>query len=308
MAIMFVFLGGFMGAFFNFLMRRNIDLGGSTKAFIMLELFVATAAVVILNPVRSNDYNWNTSIVLIGLVTGLLFGVLLWSQGKAVERGPPGLIFAIVNSASVFPGIVLAVLFGEPFGYIYTLWHAVGSLLVIVGLFWAGMQARRMRGASWLPYAFISFFSHVLMLSFIQWRALHLKSDLPPSEYLLSLTADQAACEWFLPMVFFGAAIVQTLVYTVRVHRLPTHQERVIGLVGGIASACSIFFLKQATEVASAWENALLFPLACVIVILLCNGWGQWLYDEKVNWKANALCVIGVLLGTANWQQLLIER
>lgn len=304
MAILFVVLGACMGAFFNFLMRRNIDSGGSTRAFLMLELCVAVAAVIILNPVRANHYAWNSTIALVGLATGLFFGALMWSQGKAVERGPAGLTFAIINAASVFPGMIMALIFGESFGYIYTIWHALGSLFVVIGLFWAGLHARSTGKVSWIFFVLFAFCCHVFMLTFMQWRALHLKPDLPQSEYLLAVDTELAATEWFLPMVFLGAAVMQALIFVVRDRRRPTHQERIFGLVGGIASACSIFFLIEATEVASAWENALLFPLACVLVIVFCNIWGQLLYHEKVNWKANGLCVAGVLLATVNWSEL----
>ncbi|MBJ7448870.1 MAG: hypothetical protein JHC93_00750 [Parachlamydiales bacterium] len=304
MPIMLVFLGAFMGAVFNFLMRKNIDGGGSTRAFLMLELIVAVMAVIILNPVRAHYYVWSNEIAGVGLIAGLFFGTLMWAQGKAVQKGPPGLIFAIVNSAAVFPAVIMAGLFGHDFGYVYTLWHGVGSLLVIGGLFWAGCGACRAKGFSWIPFSLIAFFSHILMLTFIQWRTLHLRPDLPPSELLLSLPVEEAASQWFLPMVFFGAAAMQIIFYLVKENRAPTHREVRFGFVGGIASACAIFFLTRATEEATGVQNAFLFPLSCVTVIVLCNLWGQFLYQERVNWWATLACVIGVFVATVNWAAL----
>ena len=47
---------------------------------------------------------------------------------KALESGPPGLTFAMVNSASVMPGLLMALIFGAHFGYNYRTSHGLGML------------------------------------------------------------------------------------------------------------------------------------------------------------------------------------
>ena len=60
----------------------------------------------------------------------------------------------------------------------------------------------------------------------------------------------------------------------------------------------------RATEASTPVEHAIIYPLFAVTIIILCNIWGQWLYKEQVNWKANALCVFGILIGSIDWSAL----
>ena len=61
----------------------------------------------------------------------------------------------------------------------------------------------------------------------------------------------------------------------------------------------------RSTEVATPLEHAIIFPLFAVSVMISCNLWGQLIYKEKVNWKAAGFCVLGVLVGTLDWDILL---
>ena len=86
---------------------------------------------------------------------------------------------------------------------------------------------------------------------------------------------------------------------------MPFQKEVVNGILGGLCNGIGTFFMIRATEVSTSFEHAMIYPIFAVTIILLCNAWGQWLYKEKVNWKANIVCVIGLLIGTLNWKVLL---
>lgn len=83
--------------------------------------------------------------------------------------------------------------------------------------------------------------------------------------------------------------------------RRPLAAEVRNGVMGGVANGVGTFLMIRSTEVATSLEQAMIFPLFSVTTILVCNLWGQWIYKERVNWKANAFCVLGVLVGTVNW-------
>ncbi len=61
---------------------------------------------------------------------------MMWVMGKALEQGPPGLTVAAMNSAAVVPAILMALLFGATYGATYSLANGIGSVLVVIGLFW----------------------------------------------------------------------------------------------------------------------------------------------------------------------------
>ncbi len=100
---------------------------------------------LLLGPLRKGEFSIPLSSALLGVVAGLILSVMLFAMGRAVEKGPPGLTFAILNSATVMPGLLMALSFGAALGFIYTGWHAMGSLLVIGGLFWAARGLQEMK-------------------------------------------------------------------------------------------------------------------------------------------------------------------
>lgn len=288
----------------NLCMRKSIDAGGSSRGYLMLQMSLSFVIMVILNPIRRGDYSWNTSIVLFGLAGGLLLAAVMTFLGKSLEKGPAGLSVAILNCSSVMPILVLVMLFGARFGFHYTLWNALGSLLVIGGICWAGwdkgeVQSRR----QWLLFISLTFFAHVAYLTYLNWRVLFM--NFPGEEGLgLPISAEQASSPWFMPSVFFSAAVIQTFLYLTKERRIPNGSEISYGVFGSIANGLGAFLMIRATEVATSLEHAMLFPIFSVTLILGCNIWGKMLYKEAVNWKANALCIGGVLLGMVDWQAI----
>jgi drug/metabolite transporter (DMT)-like permease len=302
MGIQLMILAALFVAVSNFCMRRSIDSGGSSKAFLMIQLTLVFFVAVLLNPVRTGNYSWSSCMVLFGLAGGLILAGMMICLGKALEKGPPGLTFAALNSSTVMPMILMVLLFGAPFNYIYTLSNGLGSLLVVCGLFWAGWGLLRSeKMMQWASLITAAFWLHVVFLIFMQWRALFI--NFPGENGLfLSFDVDDALSQWFMPAVFFAAALVQIVVYCATQKRLPNRPEVMYGVLGGITNGIGTFFMICSTEASTPLEHAMIFPIFAVTMIILCNLWGQWLYKEKVNWLANGLCVAGVIIGTLDWK------
>lgn len=304
MGIQLMIIASLFIAASNYCMRRSIDSGNSSKAFLMIQLTLVFLVAILLNPVRTGDYTMSGCMISFGLACGVILAIMMICLGKSLENGPPGLTFAALNSSTVMPMILMVFLFGAPFGYIYTLFNGLGSLLVVLGLFWAGWGARSSeKKRRWMAFVVGAFVLHTLFLIIMQWRALFINF---PGEngLLLSFDIQDAKNQWFMPAVFFAAALIQIVVYVATQKRLPNRSETTYGIVGGITNGVGTFFMIWSTEVSTAVEHAMIFPIFSVAIILLCNFWGKWIYKEKVNWSANGLCVLGIFVGTLDWKVL----
>jgi drug/metabolite transporter (DMT)-like permease len=301
MGIQLMLLAGLFVSISNYFMRKSVDSGGTTKGFIMVQLFVVFLVAILLNPVRMGDYQWSGCMSLFAIAGGVVLALMMASLGRAVETGPAGLTFASFSAATVMPSVVMVLIFGSFFGYDYTRWNGIGSILVVLGLFWAGWQTKKsQKKNSWITFVSAAFFLHVLFLVFLSWKALFINY---PGEngLFLSFDMDDAKNQWFMPMIFLAASIIQALIFIVNEKRWLKKGEVLYGILGGIANGVGTFFMIRATEVSTKFEHAMIYPIFSVTIIVLCNIWGQWLYKEKVNWKAAAVCVLGVLIGTISW-------
>ncbi|MES2273641.1 MAG: hypothetical protein V4487_05580 [Chlamydiota bacterium] len=302
MAILLVFAAAAFVAISNLFMRKSVDAGGSSKGFILFQTLVAFLTAILISPVRTGDYAFNFSIAIFGILAGLALSFMLFCLGRAVEKGPPGITFSILNAAAVMPGLLMALLFGAGFGFLFNAWHAIGSILVLGGLFWAGKGMGLMVDKkTWILFSVGMFTLHVVVLTFFQCRALLL--NLPHPEDLVSFfTSEEIRSQWFMPFMYGSAALVQLTIY-LRHEKSPLKSQSVFyGSFGGVANSLCTFFLIWAAEVASPLENAVIFPVFSVAGIVLSNMWSQRLYQESVNWKACQLCVGGILIGTVDWK------
>lgn len=305
MGILLVLVASCFTSLANFCLRRSIDSGGTSKAYLMIQLLFAAVVAVLIGPVRTQDFSINGGIVFLGVAVGLIFGLMFFALGRALEKGPPGLTFAILNASTVMPAVVMATMFGVAFGYIYTSWHAIGSLLVLAGLFWAGRGLAGLTDKrAWLLFSTLTFSCHLIFLVVMQWRALVLNWP-NPSDLGSVMSSQEMASQWFMPLLYFVAAVIQTGIYLSSEKRIPNTAECSYGLIGGTAGCLSTFFLIWATEAATSLENIVIFPIFSVAVIVICNFWGQKLYQEQVNWRACRVCVLGLLIGTVDWKAFL---
>lgn len=296
LGIQLIFGAGVFIALSNFCMRRSIDAGGTSKAFLMIQLFLVFLVAILLYPVRNQDFYWSNSMALFGLAGGVILALMMASLGRALESGPPGMTFAALNASTVMPTILMVLFFGSPFGYKYTWLDAIGSLFVVGGIFWAGWKrAQGEQKNNWILFVTAAFFLHVLFLVVLNWRALFINYS-GHQGLVFSFTREDAQSQWFMPMVFLAACAYQVVNYMVSEKRAPHKGEVMYGILGGIANGVGTFFMIRATEVAKPFEHAIIFPLFAVTIIVLCNIWGRWLYKENVNWTANALCILGIVL------------
>ena len=263
---------------------------------------MAFLVAVALNPVRTGSYEINLPIASLGILAGLILSGLLFSLGRALENGPPGVTFSILSGATVMPAIAMTLLFGAVRGFPYTSWHAIGSVLVVSGLFWAGKGLEALRNRKvWLTFCVMMFAFHVLLLVLFQWRALVLNA--PHPEELTSLfSAEMIRSQWFTPFMFLASGVVQLILFLYYERRWPQKLEVLYGLLGGAANGTCTYFVIWATEVATPLENAVIYSVFSIITIIMSNLWGQKLYQEQVNWRACQLCAFGLVVGTVDWK------
>ncbi|VHN99642.1 hypothetical protein [Candidatus Rhabdochlamydia sp. T3358] len=305
MGIQLMLLASFFVAISNFFMRRSIDSGGSTKGFLMIMLSVISLIAVFLNPIRMADFSWSYSMALFAVIAGIILSIMLTSLGKTLESGPPGLTFAALNASTVLPMVAMVLLFGSKFGYFYTTWNAFGSILMVIGLFWAGYSAiRSFHFQKWLIFMTVTFFLHILFLLFFQWRALCI--NFPEERGLFfPFENSEACCQWFMPIMYATAALLQTFIYFKTRVKALNRLELQYGIYGGLTNGVGTFFMILSTEASTSLEHAAIFPVFAITVIVFCNLWGKWFYREKVNWMANGLCLLGILIGSLDWETLL---
>ncbi|HSW72878.1 MAG TPA: hypothetical protein VLG44_05690 [Chlamydiales bacterium] len=302
MGIFFAVTASFFCTLSNYCIRKSQDHGGTSQTAIMIQMIAAFIMMVFLNPIRMNSYFITPSVVILGLIAGGVLGTMLYFIGKALEKGPAGLTFAAISAATALPSIFLFFAVGELFQLEYHFWNGLGSLMVIAGLFWAASQYTQVKEMKkWLLFAMTAFSLHIVFLVLISVRSLamnfpQLQVPFFPAEELQSL--------WFMPMIYLASALLQVHAFYKQEKRSISRWEWIYGLIGGFANGCSTFFVIKSSEYASPLERAMIFPIFSVLVMVFCYAWGQKLYQEKVNWKACNLSVLGLIIGTVDWQMI----
>lgn len=301
MALILMLLAALCAATTNFFMRRSIDAGGSTRAYLAIQMVVALVVMLLMGPARNPGTELNWPICFLGAVSGLFLALMLYMLGKALEKGPAGLTFSILSSATIVPSIILAILYGETLGCTYTVFHGIGSLLVVLGLFWAGFGLQGMQDKKkWLQFSFAMFALHVALLVVFQWRGI--LSGLDHPEWIASaFTKEVLSSEWYLPMLYLAASAFQLTIFFKNKSPSPTKQEWLCGVGGGIGNGLCTYLMIVGSEVATMEERAVMFPLFSIATIIFSNLWSQALYKEKIHWKASQLCALGILVATVNW-------
>lgn len=282
------------------MMRRTLGKeGSSVNGYLTFYFLISCLFASLLNSILSTRQPLSLSMISLGGITGLLVVALMVTMGFALEKGPSGLTFAFQNSGSIVPPLLMALIFKGSFGFSLSLGNIGGMILVIAGLFWAarnGKSAERL-SSNWIIYALLTFLCQATILTIFQWRCLLIESDLP-SHPLIPFHCRPQEENWFMPAMFLSALLFQGFYFFFIERRIFTKQELIGGSLGGIANGLSTFFLLLAIRIATPVEKAMLFPLFAVLVILLCNIYGRAFYKETVNWKANACCILGIVVGT----------
>lgn len=302
MGIVFALIAGLFMPLTNFTVRKSLDVGGNTRGYFVFQMFSTLICAYLFGPFRTGDYSITLPAALLGSIAGAILCAMLFSLGSALEKGPPGFTFAILNSATVIPGILMAILFGSALGYEFKFAHALGCAIVLFGLFWAGKGMQGFSNLSrWLLFSASMFFCHVLLLVLYQWRGLLLNPQRP--EHLFSFfSLEQMKSECFVPFMFLTSGLIQVFIFLRKEIRMPKQGEVLYGFAGGVFNFLVTFFLLAAVRAASPIENALIYPIFSVVGIILTNFWGQKFYQERVNWRACQLCAFGLIVGTVDWR------
>lgn len=295
--ISFVLVSSCWTAAGNLCLRKNLDFKGSSSGYLLaFYLFSLLAALVVTPALLKTPFS--LTMFLSGGLAGTLNGALMLLTAKALALGPAGLTFVFVCSAAIVPSLLMPLLFGKAYGFIMTSGLLVGIVCILSGLVWASRSQQDQKEASlkWLIAAASLLFIQGMILSLMQWRCLLMDPSLP-SHPLLFVQCNPEEDAWFMPGMFCVASLLQLLIFLPTEKRFLTKAEMGFGLLGGLANGASTYFLLLATQAATTIEKGILFPTSAIATIVLCNLWGQWLYREKVNWKANALCSFGIVLG-----------
>ncbi|MEX0962210.1 MAG: hypothetical protein WDZ28_05085 [Simkaniaceae bacterium] len=303
MTLYFILMSGFLAAMQNLCMRRSVDTGGSTNIYVPIQLFISFLIAIVLNPVRLSDFGVNVPIIFLGLGMGVILGFMMSFLGKSLKWGTPALTFAVLNSCSVLPSVLMAFLFGKQFNHPYHWWNGMGSCIVIIGIFWSSWAAISCRNKfKWIFFIGLSSIAFVLFSAMTQWRIL-LESHGGASP-LLPFKISPLHNAWFMPAIFLGATLIQLFNVKSEPNLRFSLSTLIYGLLGGVANGSSMFFMILSTEKASPFENALIFPLFSITVIQITNLWGRQLYKEKINWAPQMLCVAGLILGSVYWPEI----
>ncbi|MCE5317110.1 MAG: hypothetical protein LLG04_07075 [Parachlamydia sp.] len=278
----------------NLCLRKNLDFGGSPGGYLVAYYLFSLLGTLAVAPFSTP---FSPAMFITGGIVGALNICLMLLTAKALSIGPASLTFAFVCASSIVPSLLLPLVFGPPYGFILTAALMVGIICILLGLFWASKSKSEKASGSlkWLVFAICLLLIQGTILCLFQWRCLIMR-DLP-AHPLLFISCQPEEEAWFMPGMFISAFTLQLISYLATTRRFLTKPEAGFGLLGGLANGASTFFLLWATQVATALEKGILFPCSAIATILLCNLWGQWLYRERVNWWANALCSAGIIIG-----------
>lgn len=299
MGVSFAIISGALGSIYSFFMKRSIETCKSAYYFNFVQFFVCTLITFFGGPLKTGIWHVNIYLFIAAIISGLFLGLIVIFAQKALQIGPSNLIFSIIYSAAIVPGLLLFILFGASLGFEYDIWSVLSILLVLIGLLWAGISGQQHKKKSeggWIFFVILAFIFQALFFTAMQWRVIHLEHLDSVSIFLLPINHEEAQMQWFLPITCFTASLIQIFVIVFGKNYKPKKAEIIYGLLGGTFNGLSINFLLLAAIFAHGIEKILLFPISTVSIIILCALWGQVIYKEKVKWTAYSLCVVGILL------------
>lgn len=303
MSLAFPFLMGasLLMTLANFLIRQTIEVS-STKKDTLLSLRLGSTAFFSLLVVFPHLLTcWNPFVVAVGVIAGISQGLMMRFSVRCMALGPSSLVLAIQNACCIIPAILMFSLFGENFGFTYTVLNAVGSILIAGGLFFAYLpkfsKTKKEFGYS-LNLIYLTL-CQVIFLTLFQWFALLQKNDLPPHVLLFNPVSPEEAYP-FLPVCFATAFLINASLAKVNFKdsSLSFKNHIFLGCCGGAAGAFGGKLLElAANHAATPLENRLLFPLLAVSQVAFCSLWSTYLFSEKIVWPAFCVALVGLFVG-----------
>lgn len=301
MAFILILLSALFASFQNFFMRRSVDDTRGSHLYVPIQLFISFLIVTVIHPIYHHHFDISFSLATIATCMGIFLALMMWFLQSALQYGPAGMTFAVLNASSVMPSMGMTLLFGAALGHPYYWWNAVGSCLVVIGIFGVSGQGSKpiQKHFQWISLTLLSSVAYIIFSGMMQWKVL--LETKPYTSFLLPFAINPLQAEWFLPIIFLVSSLFM-LLRSVRVKKLIITKHTLYSACGGgIANGLSLYFMASSTQIASAWQNAMIFPIFSITVITLCNLWSRLLYHEKVRWMANLFCVSGLVVGTVNW-------
>lgn len=232
----------------------------------------------------------NLTMILFGIIVGLLNIALMLVTEKALQLGSASLTFAFQNASAIFPGVLLFLIFGTAFNFSVNSFQIIGLFIVLFGLYWGcRSEVNKKVSVRWLIFALSCFIIQVAALTLIQARCLLFECGTLP------VTPQDDV--WFMPAQFATASLIQGLICLLNNSRI-AKREAFYGFFGGIANGAATCCLLFATKSALPMEKTILFPCFSVSTIILCNLWAMKFYGEKFSFATNFICAAGILIST----------
>ncbi len=110
-------ISGVLGALSNLCMRKSLDAKGSIFAYTFYQLLLTFTVCCFMHPIRTNSYSINLYTVVISVACGGALGLFKYFLGFALKKGPSSLTFALVNSATAVPALLITLLFGSTINF-----------------------------------------------------------------------------------------------------------------------------------------------------------------------------------------------
>ncbi|MBS0603968.1 MAG: hypothetical protein JSS60_02905 [Verrucomicrobia bacterium] len=304
MVIGYLLSSALLAAIANFFFRRNMEHGGSSKAFLSLYFLFSLFFSILFSP-QIFHAPFSPVMAGVGAVAGILSYLMLTFTARALQLGPPGLTFTFQNASCIYPGLLLSLFFGKAYGFVMTPWILMGFLLILVGLFISAralekdtliIQATKAVWMKWILYAIAMMSAQGIILSIFQWRVLlmNCRADL---HWLLPWPCQTEEDIWFMPAFFAIPALIQLCAFWKAERRNFKLREAVFGSSAGVLNCICTVLLLLSTKDSGPLKIEMIFPLFTVSVILFCNLWGWKIYKERVKWLGISLCILGVLVG-----------
>ena len=295
MGIIAIFIATCFASLANFFIRKNIESTGSSNGYLLCS-FACSFLTLGLSFQKMYHTPISYGMLATGSIAGSLIFLLLKLTATALKYGPSGLTIAFQISGSIFPGLILYFVFGEPFGFALSSSLILGLLLVVMGLFWSAsfeqmtFQSNRIL---WLILAISIFGIHLAFVSIVQARCL-LFSD-APTHFLLFFRCQPEQDIWFMAGMLSTPFLLQLFIFF-KTQQKPTSKELFFGSCGGLSSGIGTYFVLFATEAVDPNFRNLLFPIYSIGIIIFCNLWGQSYFKEKIHWQANLLSLFGIMI------------
>lgn len=303
MAFLWIFAASVTGAIVNLFTKRNLERIGSAQGYLVIYFFFSLISALFIHPqVFHISFSWE--MFLIGALAGFLNFLMMLFLTQALKFGPPGITFAFQNAGAILPGALLFFLFGKAFGFVMTPTLIGGLICVLAGLFWApytkGVPKDEEQFPSfkkWILFALATFAAQGLALSLFQYRCLLLHLHSTQHALVFAICEPQADL-WFMPGLFITATTLNAAYFFYREKRGFRLPELFYGLGSGFLNGVGTYSLLFAALLAKPLERGVIFPLFAILVIFFSSLWAKKLYQEKVNWKAIFLCMLGILIAS----------